>query len=392
MDSQAEAIAQLKEFGVPTYAARAYLALLELGVSDARGVSDVASIPSAKVYGALTHLEKRGLAEVTPGKPRKYAAVAMSAFLARQLREQEARIEELRMKASEIAELFPVGAGAALAPRPQTVTIEGKRNILQHLREACDGAKTSILASLEPPLRSELTLRRPFEDAGRRGVTVGLIEDAGARASVPSCASMIATFDESAAMIVRLRRGSRKEGTPSSAIFTTDPGFVAPLQRLLVARRDAVAAPRGTERRAANVDPTTFERLLHEQAGQRPREALVVLHAAQATELEKDKLWRASRLAARTRVLLSPPTPRPPDPGIIASFPPEAEVKFLPRASAVAFTILDGHRVFFVNPPRRDRPEDAVYGSTAESVVVRAFESQFEAHWSVAVSLGRPRS
>lgn len=235
--TSSQAVAQLKEFGVSANAARAYLALLALGVAEARGVSELASVPPGKVYGALVQLQKRGLAEVTPGKPRKYAPVPIESFVQRQLREQEERAGELRDRMDAIVELFPRGPSATMPERPQTVTIEGKRNVMQHLREASHSAQTSIHAVVSASLRADLALRRPFEEAAIRGVDVRLMEDPlpAADAAAADSGSLLATFDERAALLIRLGRGPRRVGRSSSAIHTTDAGFVGLLRRMLVA-------------------------------------------------------------------------------------------------------------------------------------------------------------
>ena len=396
-------MAQLKEFGLPVYAGRAYLALLELGVAEARTVSERASIPSAKVYGALEHLKKRGLADVSPGKPRKYAPVPMSAFLERRLRDQEEQASELRTRMSEIVDLFPMSAGVEPSARPQTVTVEGRRNIMQHLREACGLAERVVYAMLSPSLRRDLAVRRLFEEAAKRGVEVRLIED-DPEPRVPlvtlshaalgfAPATLIATFDGGTALLARFREGPRKEGQRSAAIFTTDAGFVHPLERLLVLRRELAESDTAAARHT-RVDTATFERLLRQhQAAAKPRQACALLHVAHAADLEKDHLWRAVIAASDTRILLSPHVPGPADPAILASLPPGAQVKFLPRASAVAFAIMDGRRAFFVSPTRqgRDRAEEALYAVTADDAIVRIFEAQFEATWAIAVPLQRAR-
>lgn len=64
---------------------------------------------------------------------------------------------------------------------------------------------------------------------------------------------------------------------------------------------------------------------------------------------------------------------------------PQVEVKFLPKASAVAFAILDSQRAFFVSPTATER--EALYAMTADAAIVRAFEAQFDAHWANAVPI-----
>lgn len=279
MDLASPQMSQLKAFGLPVHAARAYLALLQLGVAEARGVSELANIPTAKVYATLAQLQKRGLAQVTPGKPRKYAAVPMREFLERTLRDQEEQAQDLRARADAISALFPVVGTAVLPDRPQTVMLSGKRNILQRFREASAAAQERILAIATPELaRADGPLRRQLDQAKARGVDVSVLADASdANPDRPADASacrgvVLATFDKRAAMLMRL--GSprpRDRGAQETALHTSEPGFVRPLRRLIemqsAAGRDAAAAARA----GPQTEPGTFAQRVAQRPATRAR-------------------------------------------------------------------------------------------------------------------------
>lgn len=251
MEFSVVAMGQLREFGLSAYASRAYLALLELGVAEARGVSQLANIPTAKVYGTLVQLQRRGLAEVTPGKPRTYAPVPMEEFLERQLQEKEEQTLDLRARKDRLVEMFPITGTGAVTRRAQTVTVAGRRNIVQHLREACAASQESILAILAAPLRDDATTRRLFEQAAARGIEVRLLDDAAPLRHVAAAPQsyLVATFDDRIAMLVHLGTGRRLAGQPDdTAIHTTDPAFVLPLRGLLAAHRAEQDAADRSER------------------------------------------------------------------------------------------------------------------------------------------------
>lgn len=248
MEFPAASVAQLKEFGLSTYAARGYLALLELAVAEARGVSELAHIPTAKVYGTLDQLQRRGLAKVSPGKPRTYAPVPIEEFIERQLREQEEQSLGLRARKDQLVEMFPVVGTATLAHRAVTVTITGKRNIVQHLRDACAGVHESILAVMSPSLRADAAIERLLAQASARGVEVHILDDAspddldllaqalpsGRFAPDAPDEHLIATFDDKAAMLVTLGAARTRTGrVDGSAIHTSETAYVQPLRRLL---------------------------------------------------------------------------------------------------------------------------------------------------------------
>lgn len=390
-------MAQLKEFGVSPHGARAYLALLHIGVAEARTVSEHAGIPSAKVYAALLQLQKRGLAEIGPGKPRKYAAIAMGAFVERRLEEQKAHTADLEGRAQTIASMFPSGPGATRLERPQTVTIQGKRNVMQQFRDASEATRSSIFLVAEGALRGEPPVRRLLEAAEARGVEVCVHDHV--RSAVADDArrppkTLVATFDGRAALIAQWAPAHTGDRGPSSAIFTTDAGFTAPLHGLLTFRARSARADQGLRSRPATpaeIDARTFHRMLREHAATPPREVRAAVHDARESQPGSDGLWAVVRAADRARVLVPPSThslPRVP-----VDLPPTVELRSLPHASRIAFAILDGQRSFFVTrsvASTADSPDD-LHGISADPSIVSAFDAHFELTWKAAAPLAARR-
>lgn len=380
-------IAQLQEFGLTAHAARAYLALLELGAAEARGVSELANIPSAKVYAALAHLERGGLAQVVAGKPRKYAPVAIETFVDRQLREQEETIGQLRTRKGELIALFPLVGAAAVQERAQTAMLSGKRNILRHLREACAGAEVAIFAIANGPVVGPRTpIGRLLEQARARGVDVRVVRDGDAAdaALAPAAwaraeASLIATFDEGGAMLVRLSRTRARDGHAcESAIHTTDLALVRPLRRLVATAHAAQES--ATARDAdARVDRRAFEAHLRERAAKRPARAVALMPWTPG--LASDRLWLAAQAAKRARILLVDhgASPEP------LRAPPNADVRCVKRASGVAYVVFDGADAFLASPPHAAGARDARFAITQDEAIVRALEDQFECRWDGSV-------
>lgn len=380
-------IGQLQELGLHAYAARAYLALLELGVAEARGVSALAGIPSAKVYATLAHLERRGLAQVMPGKPRKYMPVAIEAFLDRQLREQEESIGTLRARRGELAALFPLVGAATLADRAQTVMLSGRRNIFQRLREACEAAEAGICAMASGAVAGPRTpVSRLLDQARTRGVEVRIVRDgdAAAAALAPAAwtraeSSLIATFDEGSAMLVRMAQGRARDGQgEESAIHTTDPALVRPLRKLVATahaaqERDSVG---GAD---ARVDRRAFEARLVEHGATRPARALAIVPWSPA--LARDRLWLAALAAKRARVLLVGTEPAPLF-DLPARAPPHAEVRRIARAGGVSFVVFDGAQAFLASP----LGSDMRFAITQDGAMVRALEDQFDLRWESTAS------
>ena len=72
---QKEFLNKLKDFGLNTYEAKLWSALLSRGVSTAGELSDIANVPRSRSYDVLESLEKKGFIVVKLGKPIKYIAV-----------------------------------------------------------------------------------------------------------------------------------------------------------------------------------------------------------------------------------------------------------------------------------------------------------------------------
>ncbi len=75
MTNGIETIKKVRLFGLNTYEAKIWSALLSRGVSTAGELSDTANVPRSRSYDVLESLEKRGFVMVKPTKPIKYFAV-----------------------------------------------------------------------------------------------------------------------------------------------------------------------------------------------------------------------------------------------------------------------------------------------------------------------------
>lgn len=412
MEFPAAAMLQLKEFGLQGYAARAYLALLELGETEARGVSEVANIPSAKVYSTLVQLQRRGLVRVTPGKPRLYSPIPIHEFVERRLREQEETTSQLRASMGRLASMFPIRARPISTDRARTTTMVGRRNVLQHLRACCEAATRTIFAVASPRIHADPLIARHFARASSRGVLVHFTKDIqpgdmaalvemfpqtdldDPRADTNSFV-LIATFDSDAAMMLRLDGGNRRQGHEAEvAIHTTEGAFCGALRRLIaLAATQRASAARAPSTAASGeavpqlpmrLDATAFAQRTAARIASPPAEARAVLSIQDASDVERDSLWRAARVASKARILLHTDSPRL-APYVRQNLPPQAELRLLPRRVEVAFAILDGHEAYFASQPSRSRGEsEALYAITTDPAFVRALEEHFETGWASA--------
>jgi len=162
-----EAVSSLLiRMGLTDYEARAYLALVALGTSPARGVASIAQIPRTSAYKVMLGLERKGFARSVKGRPRAFVAVEPSEISKRFVGEVEdtfRRIEAARHMLSE--------RGV-----PQLVyTIMGKERVLDKIGEMIERAETSFIMS--SPSLSEIRRRlgKKFAAASTRGVELRII-------------------------------------------------------------------------------------------------------------------------------------------------------------------------------------------------------------------------
>lgn len=142
-----EPLAVLAGFGLSGYMARAYLALLELGPSQAREVSERSGVPQGRVYDILEKLHQRGLAEVLPEAPRRYQAVPFETFLERELTMHRDRVVTLERDRQGLVEVLRrVQGGAPAAERGEYLVLRGRKNLLERVVALQRGARQDVLA------------------------------------------------------------------------------------------------------------------------------------------------------------------------------------------------------------------------------------------------------
>lgn len=163
-----EQIQRLRAFGLSESQARTYVALLELGVADAREVSRLSKVPVTRVYPVLEQLKERGLALMTPGVPRTYSPVPIGEFLDALRFEHVTRAEHLAAQKAEMAELFPISGATNADDRGTVALFRGRFSGTQKLRTCLEEAKRDVLYVGSPA-------------TARRRVTLPLLHEAASR-------------------------------------------------------------------------------------------------------------------------------------------------------------------------------------------------------------------
>jgi sugar-specific transcriptional regulator TrmB len=160
-------VEQLKDIGLTTYEAKAYIALASLGPSEPKNVAADARIPYPSAYTALRSLESKGWVERVVKKPVTYRAkrpASVKAMVTSNLEDTFAELERAyKAEPTEDAELV--------------YTLRGRDRVLNKVYEMLRSAKESVVVvapgmGLEDPKIMEL-----LADAVRRGVRVRAICD-----------------------------------------------------------------------------------------------------------------------------------------------------------------------------------------------------------------------
>ena len=91
---------KLRDFGLNSYEAKLWTALLSRGISTAGELSDIANVPRSRSYDVLESLEKKGFVVMKLGKPIKYIAVSPKEVVERE-REKQASVRTTIEKLKE---------------------------------------------------------------------------------------------------------------------------------------------------------------------------------------------------------------------------------------------------------------------------------------------------
>jgi sugar-specific transcriptional regulator TrmB len=88
----------LEDFGLTKYEIDAYLALLPLGIAEAKDICERSGVPTSKIYDAMSRLESMGLVDVQQSRPKKYMARDVSTAIQRLQRKKEQEFQTIKEK------------------------------------------------------------------------------------------------------------------------------------------------------------------------------------------------------------------------------------------------------------------------------------------------------
>jgi len=177
-----EFINKLKEFGLNSYEAKLWTALLSRGISTAGELSEIAGVPRSRTYDVLESLEKKGFIVMKIGKPIKFIALPPNEVVERVkkrvLEDAERRIAQFESNhmfdiIKELNILHSQGI-STLDPIELTGCVKGRKNLYAHIESRMkDAEKEVILITTEQGLiRKSGFLKRVLKKLKKKNVQV----------------------------------------------------------------------------------------------------------------------------------------------------------------------------------------------------------------------------
>jgi sugar-specific transcriptional regulator TrmB len=154
MEKNREALELLKEFGLNTYEAKSYLALIRLSGGTAPEVSREAGVPPQRVYDSLSSLEEKGFIKVVNRKPRYFVPLPVREALINRIyqlkTEFERREKFLRSLVEEIEKRIPQSSRRKTGEK-EVFTLEGEKAVVSTALSLISSARSSVkIAGVRP--------------------------------------------------------------------------------------------------------------------------------------------------------------------------------------------------------------------------------------------------
>lgn len=175
-------LVKLKDFGLNSYEAKLWTALLSRGVSTAGELSDIAHVPRSRTYDVLESLERKGFIIMKLGKPIKYLAVDPSEVVSR-IKKQIHKDTETQLKMLDELDNSPVLDELSLlhkqgidmvTPSDLAGSFRNRDALYSQIDTMIRSAESSvtILSSEEEVIRKMVFLKRHMLKAIERGVHI----------------------------------------------------------------------------------------------------------------------------------------------------------------------------------------------------------------------------
>ncbi len=153
-----ELIGKVKDlFGLNIYETKVWLALLRKGIASAGEVASISGVPRSRTYDVLENLEKKGFAIVKLEKPVKYIGVKPQIILEKIKNNVKKDAEEKVVELTKIQDYHQLERienqnntnEDTFDKKDFSISLKGKSNISNHLRDVLKSAKKEVLICTE---------------------------------------------------------------------------------------------------------------------------------------------------------------------------------------------------------------------------------------------------
>jgi len=182
---QQDLLKKIKDFGLNSYEAKIWTALLSRGISSAGELSDISNVPRSRTYDVLESLEKKGFVMMKLGKPIKYMAISPTEVIdviKKKIREdsirQEYSMDELR-KSDVLDQLTQLHSNGIemIEPTDLVGMIKNRDNIYDYMESMLKKAEKSIyiMTSTEGMIRKIQYLEKTLKKVADKGVNIKIL-------------------------------------------------------------------------------------------------------------------------------------------------------------------------------------------------------------------------
>lgn len=182
--SEIGVIELLQRLGLTEYAARCYVALLQLGSGTAREVSETTSVPRSRVYDAIGRLEERGLVDTNHASPKVFRPVSRETIARHFQLEYDRTVDQLT---TQLAAIEPT---ERQHEQSGVWTVTGQEAVTDRVLELIEEANEQVVyMSVEELLTDEVIATiAAAEDRGAEVYLAGISPQAQQRiqAAIPS--------------------------------------------------------------------------------------------------------------------------------------------------------------------------------------------------------------
>jgi HTH-type transcriptional regulator, sugar sensing transcriptional regulator len=182
---QHDLLKKIKDFGLNSYEAKIWTALLSRGISSAGELSDISNVPRSRTYDVLESLEKKGFVMMKLGKPIKYMAISPNEVIdviKKKIREdsvrQELSMDELR-KSDILDQLTQLHSNGIEMVEPTDLVgmIKNRDNVYDYMESMIKKAEKSvyIMTSAEGMIRKIQYLEKTLKKVADKGVNIKIL-------------------------------------------------------------------------------------------------------------------------------------------------------------------------------------------------------------------------